>query len=87
MYKIYLKDAGPHRDDDTKLARAPKFPASAPLVKGGDDESLACGTCKAVIIRGVTTRTLHRTFSAPSRLIVQCECGEWSIVPALREPA
>lgn len=57
-----------------------------PWVEGDEtDENLACGSCKAVIVRGVTTTTLHNMFKADGRLIVACICGAKNIIPSRQD--
>lgn len=76
--KIYLPvvdDADPERDSIVR----PKGDLKMPLFEGSDkDESLACGACKTVVARHVSTRTFGERFATGgARLLTQCECGAY----------
>lgn len=77
--KIYLKvvdfEAG-----DSVLVIAGK---DGVLMKGDNpDENLACGNCKTVIARHVSTRMLYERFTADKRLLCLCRCGAHNLVPS-----
>ena len=77
-HKLYLTVVEP-KDDDTVLSIATP---DGVLFKGDEDENLACGACKIVIARGVTTRTIHSRFIAETRLVARCKCGAHNLLPA-----
>lgn len=52
------------------------------LLKGNDDENLACGECKKVLARGVSTRTLYDKFVVDKALLIKCPCGAHNKIPA-----
>jgi hypothetical protein len=55
-----------------------------PMFKGSEDENLACGSCKQVLCRNVSTRTLYERFSASGRLVLRCICGAFNLAPTQR---
>lgn len=74
---IYLKLAEPD-EDDSVLA-----PKAFPVLHGNEhDENIACGSCRQLIARCVSTRTLHLRYSAPKRLLIRCTCGAHNVIPA-----
>lgn len=78
--KIYLNIVESLETDTTLLVD--KLPAFT----GEEDENLACGACKNVIGRNVSTRSLYERFAVPSRLIVRCLCGAHNAIPSQRVP-
>jgi hypothetical protein len=74
--KIYLTVTEPQEGDATLVTDG------LPLMRGEEDESLACGACNEVIFRGVSTRTVHRRFSTQYRLVVRCPCGAHNLIPS-----
>ena len=58
---------------------------SLPGLKGDDDESLACGRCKTVLCRNVSTKSVYSKFGAPNRLLIRCTCGAVNVLPSQRE--
>lgn len=45
-------------------------------LRGRDDEHLACGACRSVLARNISTRTLYQRYSNKSgRLLLRCRCG------------
>jgi hypothetical protein len=75
-YEIYLKVVDPEETDSTLV------PDALPIFKGDEDESLACGNCKEVIARGVSTKTFYERLSADHRLVVRCPCGAHNVIPS-----
>ena len=73
--KIYLPIVEP-TDEDSVIGGA------MPVLVGDDpEENLACGRCKSVIAKNVSTLDLGKKFSSQSgRLILQCECGAHNAV-------
>jgi hypothetical protein len=67
--------------DDPSPDRDAILRGATPLFSGGDDESLACGRCGAVVARSVSTRTLYRqTHSKSARLLLVCACGAYNLL-------
>jgi hypothetical protein len=58
----------------------PKLPA----FKGSDDEHLVCGYCQCVIGLNTATRTIYQRFTTSGRLIIQCKCGTYNVLPSKR---
>lgn len=52
-----------------------------PFAKGGDDENLACGKCKGVIMRNVSSRTFYERFGSDGPMIFHCPCGAYVKLP------
>ena len=74
---IYLKVVEPQEDDGVL---APKV---FPMLRGKEhDEDIACGSCRQLIARCVSTRTLYLRYSTPKRLLIRCTCGAHNILPA-----
>lgn len=75
-YLTLITDASPERDSIM-------YPKSLPLMRGNEDENLACGSCKAIIVRNASVRTIHQRFVtvATSRLIARCVCGADNLLP------
>ena len=77
--KIYLPVVE-REEGDAVLANE----SGSELLRGDEDENLACGACKKVLARGVSTRTIFTRFSTPHRLLLQCECGAHNLVQVTR---
>ncbi len=75
MTKIYLAAADERRPADSVLAGA--------NFNGPEDENLACCACKAVVARGVSTRTLFERLKPQpgGRVLLQCSCGQLLLLP------
>ena len=80
--KIYLAEA---KDVDSAVDSVIHLNGPPPLISGNDDENLACFSCKVVLARGVSTRSMYERFAAPNRLIVKCECGAFNSLPSQKE--
>lgn len=79
--KIYLNTIEKPEDGDTSFV-FPKMPA----FRNDEDESLACGHCKTVVGRNISTRTIYNMISVDKRLVVRCDCERRVIVPATVKP-
>lgn len=56
-----------------------------PQFKGGNpDESLACGSCKAVIAKDYGTADAYEQFKVRTPIAFKCLCGALNLVP--RQP-
>lgn len=77
--KIYLKMVEHDPGKDSVLAA---FDPDLPILRGDEDEHLACGQCKAILGRNVSTRRVYELFRAPHRLLMRCECGAHNLVPS-----
>lgn len=54
-----------------------------PMIAGNEpDESLACGSCKRVIAKHISTRTLYERFATDNRLLLKCGCGAYNLAPS-----
>lgn len=76
--KIYLKVVE-REPSDTVLI----LPPNGELLCSGHepDENIACGACKTVIAKHISTRTLHERFGSESRMLFQCNCGAYLAAP------
>lgn len=76
--KIYLQEVTDTNDADSVLVfqKLPGFTGNEV------DENLACPGCKAVIAKGVSTRTIYERMVPENRLIAACPCGTHSLLPA-----
>lgn len=73
--KIYLPVVEPTDQDSILTGHTPVFKGDNP------DENLACGDCKTVVAKNVSTLELGARFVSPSgRLLLQCECGAYNAV-------
>ena len=62
--------------DDADAAEDLILAGDAPVLRGRDDEHLACGACRSVLARNTSTRTLYERYSNGSgRLLLKCRCG------------
>jgi hypothetical protein len=52
-----------------------------PVIAGNEDENLACGSCKAVLGRNISTRTVYERFPGNHRRIIRCTCGADNLLP------
>ena len=77
LYLTVVEDADMTKDSILNFT-------SLPGMKGEDDESLACGRCKTVLCRNVSTRTVYSKFGAPNRLLIRCTCGATNLLPSQR---
>ena len=79
LYLTVVDDADPSADMILTWTGKP----GEPMFTGDEpDENLACGACKTVLARHVSTRTLHGKFSTRGRLIIECGCGAQNLAPA-----
>lgn len=75
--KIYL----PVVEDltDAAFVTAPQMP----LMIGNESENLACGKCKTVVFRNVSTFTVaQRLASSSGKLLLKCTCGAHLLLPS-----
>lgn len=80
--KIYLPVVTDADADDTVIEMK-----VLPAFKGGDvDENLACGSCKAVIAKGVSTGDFYGRFVVGKRLLALCPCGAHNVIPTKTDP-
>lgn len=83
--KIYLQVVDRQPDDTVLEWTGPK---GEPMFSGREpDESLACGACKTIIGKHISTRTVHERFGSHSRLLFQCGCGAYLLAPVPQMPA
>jgi hypothetical protein len=78
--KLYLPTVDAVDEGTAVVFIFPKMPA----MTGDEDENLACGSCKTVVARGVSTRTLHERNVAPDGAFVKCDCGKYVQLPFKR---
>lgn len=77
--KIYLPVVQPE-EADSIIENSGK---SAVVFQGDElDENLACGSCKQIVGRRVSTATIYRKFRPESRLILHCLCGAYILFPS-----
>ena len=58
-------------------------PDTAAGLIGSEDESLLCGLCSGVLVRGVSRATIRARFAVPSRLLIKCpHCSALNLLPA-----
>ena len=74
--KIYLKETQKLPGDSILQAGV------LPIMRGEEDENLACGACKSIIFRGVSTRIVYERIRPENRLVVQCTCGAHNLLPS-----
>ena len=78
--KIYLNVVDPDKGDTILVWDGDM---GKPIFVGEEtDESLACGSCKAVLAKYMSTRTFFEKFSAPKRIVIKCGCGAHNVVPS-----
>ena len=74
----YLEVVTPNAGQDSVIAAAkPGFP----LLKGLEDQHLACGACRDVLAWNISQHTVAEMFVVVHRLILQCRCGAHNLVP------
>lgn len=85
--KIYLSVVEAE-DGDSIIAQTGEAASEGkPLIRGEDyDENLAFGSCKKVLARNTSTRTLYQRFVTPKRLLVKCTCGAFNVIPSQIAP-
>jgi hypothetical protein len=54
--------------------------AGFPLLKGRDEDHLACGGCGEVIAWNVSRERAREMFIVPRRLLFRCRCGAHNLV-------
>ena len=82
--KIYLTVVEPEEGDSTIMWDGPK---GQPMLVGDEpDESYACGKCRSVLLKHISTKSLYSQFSTPKRLVFQCGCGAHNLVPSKQVP-
>lgn len=75
---VYLKVVEPEDTDSRYVWSGEK---GEPVFEGAEpDQSLACGACRTMLARDVSTQTLAQRFEVPSRLTIQCACGATNLV-------
>ena len=53
------------------------------LFVGDETETLICGKCRFVLVKGVSRETLRARFAAPAQLLLKCpKCGAHNRLPA-----
>jgi hypothetical protein len=55
-----------------------------PQWKANDDESLACGKCREVLARNVSTKRMYELHATVGQLMAQCTCGAYNLLPSTR---
>ena len=77
--RIYLEVVTPEEGQDSVIAAAkPGFP----ILKGAEEQHLACGACREVLAWNISSRTVGEMFIVVHRLILRCRCGAHNLVPA-----
>lgn len=78
--KIYLMVIDPPEPGTATILQFAQMPA----FKGSDDENLACGACKTIVGRNVSTRTIFERLAAEGPIVVVCDCGAHNLLPTQR---
>lgn len=78
--KIYLNTIDEPAADDSVFS----FPEMPAFVGGDEDENLACGSCKTVVGRNISTRDVYQLLGSAGRIVVRCDCGAYVIIPSQR---
>lgn len=60
-----------------------KVSIETPLFEGNDSEDLVCGSCGAVIAKGVSLNNVSTKLPAavPKQLVVKCICNAYNLLP------
>jgi hypothetical protein len=75
--RTYLEVVEPQQGRDSVIPAArPGFP----ILKGAEDQHLACGACKDILAWNVSAQGLRQTFLLVHRLILVCRCGAHNLV-------
>lgn len=74
--RIYLPVVEPHDADSVIAAAKPGFP----VLKGEEDDHLACGHCRDVLAWNVSVATVREKFVVAQRLILACPCGASNLI-------
>lgn len=78
--KIYLKVVEPLDGDSTLIWDGE--PGKPMFVGDEPDESLACGSCKTVVGKHISTQTMYDRFVTETRIVIRCGCGAHLLLPA-----
>jgi hypothetical protein len=81
--KTYLPlvvDPDPESDAILKRTRP------LPVFTGREDEHLSCPGCKGNVAQGISARSFEGRYVTPRRLVFQCPCGTFSILPSRIDP-
>jgi hypothetical protein len=64
-------------------------PVGTPQFEGDESEDLVCGSCGAVIAKGVSLENFRTEFpmAVSEQLVVKCDCGEYNLLPSEVVPA
>lgn len=85
--KIYLPVVdGPEEGDATLVYDGPK---DQPILQGDNrEESLACGNCKRVIVKHMSTSDVFNGISSTSgRLLLRCNCQAYNALKVTKSGA
>jgi hypothetical protein len=54
-----------------------------PFFEGNDSEDLVCGSCGAVIAKGVSLKNISTKvpIAVPQQLVVKCICNAYNLLP------
>ena len=79
--KISLKVITPHL---RAIILQKSSPVGTPQFEGNESEDLVCGSCGAVIAKGVSLENFRTEFpmAVPEQLVVRCNCGEYNLLPS-----
>lgn len=55
----------------------------APVVTGSDEGDLNCGGCGIVLASNASPELIHQRFETDQRLILECICGAFNIIPRI----
>ncbi len=55
-----------------------------PQLQGKDvDANIACGNCKKLVAKDMTTHSLSESLSAQTTLVILCPCGAYNALPSI----
>ncbi len=54
--------------------------AGFPILKGRDEDHLACGTCGEVIAWNISGESAREMFIVAGRLLFRCRCGAHNLI-------
>ncbi len=75
--RIRLQVVDLHEGEDSVV---PATDAGFALLKGGDDDHLACGSCDEVLAWNVSRDSARELFVVAKRLLFRCPCGAHNLI-------
>ncbi len=75
--KVFLQVVDPDQGKDSIISVAK---SGFPILKGTENDHLACGACRDVLAWNVSGQTVREMFIVVHRVLFRCHCGAHNLV-------